>query len=238
MSIFYNASGAYLPDVKFKIDDKDGILIVDGLQIATVDHFGAVAVPFSGPSLIASMDDTERQALKAAYSTAIKLAMSNSEHMPHSYKAQSVRRKEFARTMLCNHLMPTIDNPFPTLSEERLEQICEIMSFDDTISEWESVFMGNRGVSHSLLLGVIGRNLRRYRFCVSSAGSFLMAPRSTRVGDIVCVLFGCDMPIVLREKEKSHYIFVGECYADGFMDGEAIKGAGDGKYTAMEFQIH
>jgi hypothetical protein len=112
------------------------------------------------------------------------------------------------------------------------------MSFNDTSNEWENILVGNGGVSDALLLGVIGRNLRRYRFCVSSAGSFLMAPRSTRVGDIVCVLFGCDMPVVLQEKEKSHYIFVGECYADGFMDGEAIKDAADGKYTAVEFQIH
>jgi hypothetical protein len=96
----------------------------------------------------------------------------------------------------------------------------------------------NRGVSNALLLGVIGRNLRRYRFCVLSAGSFLMAPRSRRVGDIVCVLFGCDMPVVLREKKKSHYIFVRECYADGFMNGEAIKDSADEKYTSVEFRIH
>jgi hypothetical protein len=46
------------------------------------------------------------------------------------------------------------------------------------------------------------------------------------------------MPTVLREKKESHYIFVGECYADGIMDGEAIEDLADGKYTIVEFRIH
>jgi hypothetical protein len=40
-------------------------------------------------------------------------------------------------------------------------------------------------------------------------------------------MFGCSVPIVLREYEHengagSHFEFVGECYVHGMMDGEAM----------------
>jgi hypothetical protein len=42
-------------------------------------------------------------------------------------------------------------------------------------------------------------------------------------GDLVCVLFGCSVPVVLRRlDEDNSYTFIGECYLHGFMDGEAI----------------
>jgi hypothetical protein len=44
-------------------------------------------------------------------------------------------------------------------------------------------------------------------------------------GDIICILFGCSVPIVLREyrTENDHYFeFIGEAYIHGMMDGEAV----------------
>jgi hypothetical protein len=53
---------------------------------------------------------------------------------------------------------------------------------------------------------------------------FGLAPPDTRVGDIICILFGCSVPVVLRPvpNEKGRYNFIGECYVHGMMDGEAI----------------
>ena len=56
---------------------------------------------------------------------------------------------------------------------------------------------------------------------------FGLAPHDSRAGDIVCVLFGCSVPVVLRKHEDSgvdHYKFIGECYIHGIMDGEAVEG--------------
>jgi hypothetical protein len=39
-------------------------------------------------------------------------------------------------------------------------------------------------------------------------------------GDLLCVLWGCSVPLVLRI-EGDHHVLVGECYAYGIMDGEA-----------------
>jgi hypothetical protein len=112
------------------------------------------------------------------------------------------------------------------------------VSFNSSNDAWTSVTMGKNGASNATLLAEVDQNLRRYRFCISSTGSFLMTLSSIMIGDIVCVLFGCDMPVVLREKEPDHYNFVGECFADDIMYGEAVEDLANGKITAMEFRIN
>ena len=45
----------------------------------------------------------------------------------------------------------------------------------------------------------------------------------TRVGDIVCVLFGSDVPFILRQVgDQGNYKLIGECYVAGIMRGEAL----------------
>lgn len=49
-------------------------------------------------------------------------------------------------------------------------------------------------------------------------------PPLSRVGDEVCVLFGMEVPFILRPVPGSsslEYELVGECYVHGMMDGEA-----------------
>ena len=57
---------------------------------------------------------------------------------------------------------------------------------------------------------------------------FGLGPRGTQIGDIICVLFGCSVPVILRPQidppssKIMHYEVVGESYIYGMMDGEAI----------------
>ncbi|KAI9692498.1 MAG: hypothetical protein M1822_006729 [Bathelium mastoideum] len=55
-----------------------------------------------------------------------------------------------------------------------------------------------------------------------------LAPNSCERGDIACILFGCSVPVVLREHNghgsSTYYKLVGECYAHGRMDGETFQG--------------
>ncbi|EPE30510.1 hypothetical protein GLAREA_03477 [Glarea lozoyensis ATCC 20868] len=51
-------------------------------------------------------------------------------------------------------------------------------------------------------------------------GYFGVGPEGMRVGDLVCVVWGCDSPVVLRRLED-HYVLVGNCFVLGLMDGEA-----------------
>jgi hypothetical protein len=65
--------------------------------------------------------------------------------------------------------------------------------------------------------------LKRRRLFITKSGAIGSAPQIAEEGDILCVLFGCSVPVILRKllDEKS-YEFVGECYLHGFMDAEAI----------------
>jgi hypothetical protein len=52
---------------------------------------------------------------------------------------------------------------------------------------------------------------------------FGLAPPETRERDVICILFGCSVPVVLRKVGRTdRYTFVGECYVHGMMDGEAL----------------
>lgn len=57
---------------------------------------------------------------------------------------------------------------------------------------------------------------------------FGLGPKGTKLGDLICILYGCSVPVILRAQkdphglEFSHYDIVGECYIYGMMDGEAI----------------
>ncbi len=71
------------------------------------------------------------------------------------------------------------------------------------------------------------RMLRR-RFLITSNGSFGLGPRDTREGDVVFVLYGCSVPVVLRP-DGDGWLFVGEVFVAGIMDGEVVQAADDRK---------
>ena len=60
------------------------------------------------------------------------------------------------------------------------------------------------------------------RLSITENGHFGMAACRAAKGDVVCVLFGCSVPVLLREQETGTYQFIGECYLDGYMNGEAL----------------
>jgi hypothetical protein len=65
---------------------------------------------------------------------------------------------------------------------------------------------------------------------------FGLAPQTAAKGDIVCILYGCSVPVVLREVgKKDMYEFVGECYVHRMMDGEALPSFSSSEYTYTSF---
>ncbi|KAK0738783.1 heterokaryon incompatibility protein-domain-containing protein [Schizothecium vesticola] len=61
----------------------------------------------------------------------------------------------------------------------------------------------------------------RKRLVTTEGGQLGMGPRWAKKGDVVCVLYGCQVPVVLRRARMGFFEFVGECYVDGMMNGEA-----------------
>lgn len=59
-------------------------------------------------------------------------------------------------------------------------------------------------------------------FARTSKGYYVLCPKVTQPGDIVCVLFGGKLPFCLRPL-RDRYLLVGECYVHGLMNGEAME---------------
>lgn len=63
------------------------------------------------------------------------------------------------------------------------------------------------------------------RMSKASTGlSFGLVPRGVKGGDLVCIIYGCNVPVILRQIEKdgkTFYRLIGESYVHGAMDGEA-----------------
>jgi hypothetical protein len=53
-----------------------------------------------------------------------------------------------------------------------------------------------------------------------------LVPQQAKVGDQLCIIYGCSVPVVLRKEwtgnEQYHWHFVGEAYVHGYMDGKGI----------------
>ena len=79
--------------------------------------------------------------------------------------------------------------------------------------------------------------LKQRRLFYSKRGYFGLGPVVMRPGDIVCVLFGAQVPLILRRKD-SRYRLVGESYVHGIMYGEAIKMLEDGELEKQTFSIY
>jgi heterokaryon incompatibility protein (HET) len=65
-----------------------------------------------------------------------------------------------------------------------------------------------------------------------------IGPPKTELNDLICILYGCSVPCILRPQGNS-YTFVGEAYIYGKMDGEAITGLSehDRMQRTKEFRI-
>jgi hypothetical protein len=53
---------------------------------------------------------------------------------------------------------------------------------------------------------------------ISKSGCEGLAPKETRVGDVLCLFKGMETPFVLRPVEET-YKLIGECFVDGYMTG-------------------
>ncbi|KAF1850140.1 uncharacterized protein K460DRAFT_422571 [Cucurbitaria berberidis CBS 394.84] len=61
------------------------------------------------------------------------------------------------------------------------------------------------------------------RLMTSCNGRIGMVPQRAIKGDLICVLFGCSVPILLRRTEhKEEFIVIGECFVEKCMEGEAL----------------
>lgn len=65
------------------------------------------------------------------------------------------------------------------------------------------------------------------RLMISCNGRIGMVTERAMKGDLVCVLFGCSVPVLLRKADSGNgFSLIGECFLDGCMDGSTLEQPG------------
>lgn len=75
------------------------------------------------------------------------------------------------------------------------------------------------------------------------APRFGLGPTGTQAGDILCIFFGCSVPVVLRKVQNTGspaYQLIGEAFIHDMMDGQALseyRNRGDFRAEGTEFRL-
>lgn len=97
------------------------------------------------------------------------------------------------------------------------------------MEEWVRKVRARQAEPENALEGIFDSRLRSMadkRPFMTKIGYVGMAPKVSQVSDIVVVLFGSQVPFVLRPhlgSPKGYYTLLGEAYCDGIMDGEVLQ---------------
>lgn len=73
-----------------------------------------------------------------------------------------------------------------------------------------------------------------HRFILTSRGYMGWVPEASKSSDTICIIFGVNVPLVLREAEGGRHIIIGEAYIEGIMGGEAMH---DSDLIAEDFTL-
>ena len=89
------------------------------------------------------------------------------------------------------------------------------------------------------LLPVLNLLFAKRIFLLQSLGRKIMGLgfQEVAAGDKICVLYGCSMPVILRQHKDGHYIFMGCGFISEFMDGQAAAGVAQGYFNEETFEI-
>jgi hypothetical protein len=155
----------------------------------------AIAKPFGYPEIFepdVQLELLERIFLKMFLSLAVDRG---------AYETLQVAQKTLWRTMLAGS---GIKNDL-----EDFQKWCSWLDTDsERLEKWEQI---------------ICPQLNRRLFSISGGNfKFGKAWDSIKPEDHICLILGCDVPLVLRPVED-HYELIGDCYVDGIMAGEAMK---------------
>jgi hypothetical protein len=95
---------------------------------------------------------------------------------------------------------------------------------------------------------VVGTILNGKRLFVSEKGYIGWGPEKTKVGDVIVVMNGGEMPFIVRqiegmplgsiEKGALDCTLVGETYVHGLMNGQALKAVEKGKLNTQKFMLY
>ncbi|KAF2994607.1 hypothetical protein E8E13_002764 [Curvularia kusanoi] len=128
-----------------------------------------------------------------------------------------------------------LKNLFPAIDERNTARFFDIrlarISDDDDYSDDD---YRHRDFQVNIKLAAVG--LQGRRMITTQTGFLGLAPDETDIGDLIVVVLGCAFPIVLRPHDSS-FKYIGECYVDGLMNGEALESVNREEFPLEDVQI-
>jgi hypothetical protein len=116
---------------------------------------------------------------------------------------------------------------------------CKLLEIKDTSKDSNEAVASNMVVrngeddANSGLFSLIECSLEKWpsrrRFCTTNQkGRLASVPPNSKNGNLICVIYGGEVPYVLRPHAPVVYTLVVECYVDGIMQREALSAGGLG----------
>lgn len=222
------ASGRMGPEA-FYSNSRD-LLNVTGKIVDTIAQMGPVS-NFSKAIGLLELDENVVHDLEENF----KWLQACEELALESYEgAKAERQEQFWRTMACG--LTGEGFPIPSQYSKYFESYMKCLA---TAPERIRKYLHGPPESHKEFLSMddVMPNFQRHalveacldhwplprRFCVTEKGRLAFVPTTSQEGDIITILFGGEVPYVLRPLPGHGWCNVmGECYVDGIMFGEGL----------------
>ncbi|KAE9363268.1 AAA-domain-containing protein [Stipitochalara longipes BDJ] len=97
------------------------------------------------------------------------------------------------------------------------------------------ILLGKTEVYANLGIEILN-SLTARRLCTTRNGLLGLAPLFAKPGDRIAILFGCNIPLILRPR-GDNYEYIGSCFVEGLMKGEAVIGIEHNREDVREINI-
>ena len=179
--------------------DKENVLVVSGCLIDTVDVIQQIPPPTSRLS-------TEE--MRKIVRNIVRVNAENDTCAASDSMIDSV-----CRTLCCNRF-----------AERHLHHVPELPDTQESRKYVRDLMKSRKLVEYDKYTFQVYNNVKKRASFRTRNGHIGIGPQSIRAGDQACILLGCLALLILRPNDAQTYKVVGECYIDGFMEGEALLG--------------
>jgi len=223
----FRASGGMKPEAWHS--DNKNILHVIGKQVDSIAVLGSEPV-FTKAIAVFEINMAKISALKGSL-VWLQECETLSRDINRSSRAE--RNNQLWRTMTCG--LTSEGFPAPDQYLTYFNRYMDFMAsaperFKEYFTESQTTVDGIRGLdedipyftTHAIIEASLDRWSSRRRVSLTCNGQLACVPKSSREGDIICILFGGDVPYVLRPACDGFYTVVGECYVGNIMHGEGL----------------
>jgi hypothetical protein len=236
----YSASTSTPPEIKIEepsisTGESRYSLTTKGYRVDTISKVGQeVGALLSGKDSIDIPEEWVRIALGKegpanSELPSPSLTSEDWERLPGKFWRSLVGNRAFTTTLVKDEIVTLEKMPsaWPEIIRKRSSHQIQHSWSSEEDKEW------NR-ISESITV------VSRCASFIRTESSMGFTSRFAEKDDIICTLLGCSVPVILRPcmDRPEFYHFVGECYIDGIMDGEAFQEYKSRGTEPEEFRLH